>query len=84
MIHGSAFSDDHSATVSFITSLRLVGLKEKTLQTEHNGQDLSQTFWRCSRGKWRLAAGKWTQTGPTALNLAAGVWVHLFSSGSAE
>lgn len=41
MIHGSAFSDDNSATVSSIPSpaAGLVSLKENW-QMEHNGQDL--------------------------------------------
>lgn len=54
MTHGSAFSDDNSATVSFIPSLvlGLIHLNEKA-QMEHNGQDLSQSSWHGGGGKWR-------------------------------
>lgn len=54
MTHGSAFSDDNSATVSFIPSLvlGLIHLNEKA-QMEHNGQDLSQSSWHRGGGKWR-------------------------------
>lgn len=54
MTHGSAFSDDNSATVSFIPSLvlGLIHLNEKA-QMEHNGQDLSQSSWHRDGGKWR-------------------------------
>lgn len=81
MIHGSAFSDDHSATLSFIPSLAVGVIQSKeNQQMEHNGQDLSQGFWQHSGGKWRRrclmgrfseglagAPGKWTQSGTAAL-----------------
>lgn len=57
MTHGSAFSDDNSATVSFIPSLvlGLIHLNEKA-RMEHNGQDLSQSSWQRGGGGGSVAS----------------------------